>query len=241
MTEQSVENIFGRAWDLLVKNKQILVPGLIIGLLTGIISGLLGSTFGMADASDPTAIPAAGAVSRGFAAATLGAVAILASLLNNAYTIGMAGAAWQKGFTTYADGAAAFRNDGGRLFVAIVLLFVIEVVLAVVTLGVGALIFEFFALYVFAAVVVGSDAFGRALRESFAIATRRFVPTLIIVVALFLISLVVGLVTLPLRFIPLLGPIVVAVIVQAVVSYINLVIVGEYLNARNAPDVVAAE
>jgi hypothetical protein len=114
-------------------------------------------------------------------------------------------------------------------------------VLTIVTFGIGALIFEFFALYVFAATVIGNDNFGRALRESFAISTRRFIPTIVIIISLFVVAIVVGVATIPLRFIPFIGPIVAAIVLQGVVSLFNLVIVGEYLNARNAPDVVAAE
>jgi hypothetical protein len=239
MTEQSVESIFGRAWELLVKNPVILVPGLIVGLVFGMLTGLL--ALPPPEATDPIALRHIDLAARSLNAALLAALSTLATIVTNAFTIGMAGAAWLRGTAHLRDGAAAFRLEGGKLLVAIVLLFIIEAVLAVITLGIGALIFEFFALYVFAATVIGDDAFGRALRESFAISTRRFVPTLVIIVTLFVIALVVGIATVPLHFIPLIGPIVAAVVLQGVVALFNLVIVGEYLNARNAPDVVAAE
>jgi hypothetical protein len=239
MIEQSVENIFGRGWDLLIKNPAILVPGLVVGLIFGVLGAVL--ALPPVDMSDQSAIRHLDLAARGLNFALLAGLGVLATIVNNAYTIGMAGAAWERGVATFADGAASFREDGGRLFVAIVLLFVIEALLLVFTLGIGALIFQFFALYVFAAVVVGNDGFGRALKESFAIASRRFLPTLLIIVGIFVIGLVAGIVAIPLHFIPFLGPVVSAVLVQGVVSYFNLVVVGEYLNARSAPDVVAAE
>jgi hypothetical protein len=239
MTEQSVENIFGRAWDLLMKNPAILLPGLIVGLIVGILTGLL--ALPPIDTSDPTAVSHLDLAARGLNAALLVAISTLATIVNNAYTIGMSGAAWMRGTARLSDGATAFRLEGGKLFVAIVLLFIIEAVLTIVTFGIGALIFEFFALYVFAATVIGNDNFGRALRESFAISTRRFIPTIVIIISLFVVAIVVGVATIPLRFIPFIGPIVAAIVLQGVVSLFNLVIVGEYLNARNAPDVVAAE
>ena len=233
MIEQSVENIFGRAWDLLVRNPVILVPGLVVGLVFGVLTGIF--TLPPPDLSDPSAISHVDLAARGLN------YGVLATIVNNAYTIGMSGAAWMRGTTTLRDGAAAFRAEGGRLFLAIVLLFVIEAVLTILTLGIGALIFQYFALYVFAATVIGDDGFGRAMRESFAISTRRFVPTLVIVVSVFVIAIVVGIATIPLHFIPYLGPVVSAIVLQGVISLFNLVIVGEYLNARNAADVVAAE
>jgi len=239
MNEQSVESIFGRAWDLLMKNPAILLPGLIVGLIFGVLSGLL--ALPPLDTSDPAAISHVDLAARGLNAALIAALSTLATIVNNAYTIGMAGAAWTRGTARLSDGAAAFRTEGGKLFVAILLLFIIEAVLAVITIGIGALIFQFFALYVFAATVIGNDGFGRALKESFAISTRRFIPTLVIIIGLFIVAIVVGIATVPLRFIPLIGPILAAIILQGVVSLFNLVIVGEYLNARNAPDVVAAE
>ena len=239
MIEQSVENIFGRAWDLLVRNPVILVPGLVVGLVFGVLTGIF--TLPPPDLSDPSAISHVDLAARGLNYVLLSAIGVLATIVNNAYTIGMSGAAWMRGTTTLRDGAAAFRAEGGRLFLAIVLLFIIEAVLTILTLGIGALIFQFFALYVFAATVIGDDGFGRAMRESFAISTRRFVPTLVIVVSVFVIAIVVGIATIPLHFIPYLGPVVSAIVLQGVISLFNLVIVGEYLNARNAADVVAAE
>ncbi len=58
-------------------------------------------------------------------------------------------------------------------------------------------------------------------------------PTLIIAILIAVISFVLGLLTLPLHFIPFLGPIVSSVITQIVIAFAMLVIVGEYLSLRN--------
>jgi len=63
MNEQSVESIFGRAWDLLMKNPAILLPGLIVGLIFGVLSGLL--ALPPLDTSDPAAISHVDLAARG--------------------------------------------------------------------------------------------------------------------------------------------------------------------------------
>lgn len=231
----TVENIFSRAWTLLTKNPVILIPGIVVGIVMGIIAFFVTPHVDYSS-GDPTA--AMGAAGRAIGAGLImGAIGVLAYLVTQAYTVGMAGAAWRSGTTTLADGARAFQEDAGRLLVALLLLGVIGVVLAIFTLGIGWLIFLFFAIYTVPAVVLSNLPATVALSQSFSIATKRFVPTLIIIVLVFVIGLCAGLLSLPLRFIPLIGPIVANVITQAVVAYTTLVIVGEYLVARNAPDI----
>jgi hypothetical protein len=116
---------------------------------------------------------------------------------------------------------------------------VIGILAGIITLGIGWLVVLFFSIYVVPAVVL--DNFGAipAFRLSASIAMKRALSTISIIVLLFAIGLVLGLLTLPLAFIPFLGPIVAAIVSQAVTAYATLVIVGEYLQARRSPDIIA--
>ncbi|GAC1585485.1 MAG: hypothetical protein NVS3B28_08260 [Candidatus Velthaea sp.] len=231
MQADSVENIFARSWNLLARNPAILIPGIVVGIAVGIIQFFVVPPVDVS--GDPAALNLAG---RAFGALMMLAVGVLAYLVTQAYTVGMAGAAWQRGTTDLADGARAFADDAARLFGTLILLAVVGIVVALLTFGIGWPIFLFFAIYTVPAVVLSNLSPVSALRQSFSIATKRFVPTLIIIVLLVVISVLAGVVTLPLHFIPLLGPIIGAIITQAIVAYSTLVIVGEYLSVRNAPD-----
>lgn len=238
MQSDSVENIFGRAWSLLTKNPIIIVPGLIVGVVVGIVQGLIVPHYDPSDTAGPAAA-ILGGLSAVAAAGVMLAVGVLAFLLTQTYTTGMAGAAWQTGRATLADGSSSFREDAGRLLAAVIFIAVIGIVAAVVTLGLGWFVVLFFALYAVPAVVLDNHGAIRAFRLSAMIATRRLGSTLIIIVLLLAIEIVVALLALPLAVIPFLGPIVLAVVSQAVTAYATLVIVGEYLAARRAPDIAS--
>jgi len=234
-TTDSVENIFARAWTLLSSNPVIVVPGTIVGIIVGVIGFLVVPHVGMnATNGDPgEAIDALARVAA--AGAILGAVGVVAFLITQTYVVGMAGSAWRNGTATLADGAAAFSTDAGRVLLTLLLLGVIGIVLAVLTAGLGWLVFMFFSIYTLPAVIIDKMAPFDALKRSFSLATDRWVPTLIIIVVLFAIGLAIGFLTIPLRFIPLLGPIIGEVIKQACVAYAMLVIVGEYLAPAKLP------
>jgi hypothetical protein len=166
-------------------------------------------------------------------------IGVLAFLITQSYTTGMAGAAWQNGITTLADGSASFREDAGRLLAAMALIALAGIVLGLLTLGLGWFVVLFFAIYVVPAVVLDNLGALPAFRLSVRIATRRLVSTIIIVVMLLVMWLVAGLLTLPFAIIPFLGPVVLAIATQAVTAYATLVIVGEYLSARRAPEIVS--
>lgn len=225
MESQSVENVFARAWQLLANNWIIIIPGLVVGLIVGVLQWL----------AAPTAVTTYGADVAYYAprgGALVGLISLLGAVANTAYTTGMAGAAWRTGTTTLADGTAAFKEDFVRVLLAILLLAVIGIALAVFTLGIGAVIFFFFAIYTIPAVVLSNFGAWSGLKESFSVASKRWVPTLIILVLLFVVAVVFGIVAGALTFVPLLGPLVAAVIDEIVVAYATLVIVGEYLNLR---------
>ncbi|HTJ24600.1 MAG TPA: hypothetical protein VMA36_00410 [Candidatus Limnocylindria bacterium] len=233
-TPQPVENVFARAWDLLTHNWIIIVPGLVIGLIVGAISWFV-APHGAYDPNDPASLGRA--LARASSGLVLAVVAVVAAIANQAYTVGMAGAAWERGTATLADGAASFREDAGRIIMTMIGLIVLAVVaalLSIPTLGLALLAFYVFTLYAMPAAIVGNRPGFSSIAESFAIARARLVPTLILSILIFVISLVALIVTTPLAFIPLLGPIVQACLVQAVVAYVVLVVVGEYLNLRAA-------
>jgi hypothetical protein len=237
----SVENIFARAWSLLAKNPVIIVPGLVVGLVAGVIQVALIphphiDASGSADAA--SAVASAGRAA--FSAALGIVVGVLAFLLTQTYTTGMAGAAWERGTATLADGRASFREDAGRLLAAVVMIAVLGILAGIITFGIGWLVVLFFSIYVVPAVVLDNYGAVPAFRLSAAIAMKRALSTIIIIVLLFVIGLGLALVTLPLAFIPFLGPIVAALVSQAVTAYATLVIVGEYLQVRRSPDIIAA-
>jgi hypothetical protein len=228
----TVENVFARSWDLLTKNWIIIVPGIVVGLIVGIVSGVYSLS--------QTDTYALGTFVGGI---ILAIVAIAGYIVTQCYTAGMAGAAWQRGVTTLADGARAVNEDAGNVLLAAVYLFlfgILAVLLAPFTLFLSIFAFYLFTLYTIAAAVVGNRRGMDALRESFAIARARFATTLIIGIVLGVLQLIGRLIAHIFSFAPLLGPIVAAIISQVVVAYAVLVIVGEYLVLRPAVDPPAA-
>ena len=117
--------------------------------------------------------------------------------------------------------------------IGLILLGIVAAVLALPTLTLSLLAFWIFTLYAMPAAVIGNQPGFSSIAQSFQIAAKRFVPTLIIAILIAVISFVLGLLTLPLHFIPFLGPIVSSVITQIVIAFAMLVIVGEYLALRN--------
>ena len=227
---QSVESTFSRAWQLLTTNGVIIVPPLVIGFVVGVVDYYMAPH---ANGSDYTAtwwsVTSAGIL--------LVLVNIAGYIVLQCYVTGMAGAAWERGRTTLKDGTVAFERDAGNVFVALVGLFfalIIAGVLAFVTLGISMLLYLYFFVYTFPAAIVGERHGITAMGDSFRIASRRVAPTLIITVVagvFFFFAEVIGTI---LGFIPLLGPIIGAVIAQFVLAYITLVVVGEYLALRDA-------
>jgi hypothetical protein len=235
---QSVENVFARSWELLTRNWIIIVPGVVVGLLVGLVTDVLAPpvTYG-----DPTTT--GGVVSHGLASVAgsviVGVVGIAGFVITECYTVGMAGAAWERGTTSLGDGASALRDDASNVLGAAIGLFVlgvVAVVLAIPTLAISLLVFYLFMLYAIPAAVVGNRGGFAAIGESIAITRRKFGTTLIIGIVLAAISFIGGLIALVFAFAPFLGPIVSSIISQIVVAFSSLVVVGEYLAVRGEPD-----
>jgi hypothetical protein len=232
-SSEDLGNTFGRAWQLLSENWIIIVPGLVIGIAAALIVWLLG-IFGFATAVGfgTVGLGGAGVASAFLSIVVIGVVIMLATILAIAYTTGMAGAAWRTGHTTLDDGAAAFRADGTQILVAVVLLFLIGIVavaLAVPTLGLAFLAYYIFFLYVLPAVIVGGRSGSDAIGDSARLAARNFLVTLAVVVLLCIAFFIATWIAHFFGGIPLLGMIVRQLILQAVIVYATLVIVGEYI------------
>ncbi len=240
----SVESVFSRAWELLSKNWIIIVPGIVIGLIVGIINGLLAPhVYTSAEYQNDPGLAMSSLGGMFVRGIIIGCVGLLGYIATMAYTTGMAGAAWARGTTTLADGSAAFQEEAGNVLmtaIGLVLLGIVAVILAIPTLGLAFLAYTIFTLYAMPAAVIGKRPGFSSIAESFRIAAKRFVPTLIIAVVIFVIGFVLGLLSVPLHFIPLLGPIVTAVIQQCVLAFAMLVIVGQYLTLHNAGDISPA-
>lgn len=224
---QPVEGVFARAWELLTRNWIIIVPGIVIGVIIGILDWALLAPY---RSYDPTQIGSAFSIMGGRLA--LAAITLVGYIATQAFTTGMAGAAWMRGTTTLADGSASFQEDAGRIVITgigLIGLALAALVLAIPTLALSVLAFYLFTLYAMPAAIVGNRPGFSSIAESFAIARARFVQTLIIAAMIFVISLVLGVVTGLISFVPLIGPLIRAIVMQAVIAYATLVVVGEYL------------
>ena len=231
MQSQSVEGVFGRSWQLLTHNWVLIVPGLIIGLIVGFAQALFGGS------SDDSGQSLAGSLGHVVGSVVLLVITLLGAIATTAYTTGMAGAAWAHGSATLADGRRAFERDAGHIFVAMIGLFILGLVaaiLAIPTLGIALLAFLLLFIYTMPAAVVGERRGLDALAESYRIATKRFWPTLVVVVLIGVIAVGTWFIIAALHFAPFIGPLIGAVIDQVAVAYFTLVVVGEYLNLRGA-------
>jgi hypothetical protein len=217
MKSGSARAAFAGSLRLVFRNPAIIVPGLVIGALAALVSAVLQ--------------PAQPLDSNVFSRLLQGVVQLIASILSIAYTTGMADAAWRDGRARFSDGARAFRRDAGHVLVAMLLLLAIGFVAAVAapyTLGLSLFVYMFFCIYTMAAAVAGERPGVLALRESIDIAFARPLTTLLVVGGIVAIAFAMGLLAEVLGRTPLVGPLVSGVVVQIVIAYATLVVVGEY-------------
>jgi TRAP-type C4-dicarboxylate transport system permease small subunit len=209
--------MFGRALALLRTNLSIVVPGCAVALVLALVQ---------------TALEPADPLDDDLLHRSLRAIAqVLATIVSIAYTTGMADVAWQRGRATFADGARAFRRDGGHVFVAMLVLFALgflAAVLAAFSFGLSLLVYAFFCIYTMASAVAGERPGLRAVAESAEIAFGRPLPTLGVVLGIGAVAFAMGFLATLLANTPFVGPLLADVVVQIVVAYAALVIVGEY-------------
>ena len=220
---RSLTQIVGESWRLFVRNPLIVAPGIVISLFARIFQVLL--------LPGPDATPGEKIVGT----VLVDVVQLLGSVASIALTTGMAAAAWESGHCTLSDGWRAFARDGGQVFVALVGLLLIATGAAVLfpfTFGLSAIAFGFFCLYVMPAAIVRERQGFAAIRESWRIAYDRVLPTLGIVLGLFLIFVALGVLAAFLAIIPGVGPLPASLagslLGGAAIAFGTLVIVGEY-------------
>ncbi len=216
--------MFGRAFALLRGNLGIVVPGLVVAFALSLVQLAL-------EPADPLDDDLVRRILRLVAH-------VLGSIISIAYTTGMADVAWSRGRATLADGARAFRRDGNHVLVALLALFAIGLVaatLAAFTFGLSIAVYAFFCIYTMASAVAGERPGLVAIGESVDIAFRRPLPTLGLVAGIGLIAFGIGAVAELISAAPFVGPLVADVVIQVVIAYAALVIVGEYRLLREVP------
>jgi len=219
---RDLENTFERAWNLLLHNWIIIVPGIVFGLVGSGLTSLVTSLGGYV--SD-TLVEISALI-----------VWTVIAVVQLAYSTGMAGAAWARERARLSDGWSAFTHRGLQITLAMIALMALGIVaaaLAKLTFLISLLAYMVFFIYTMASVIIGERGPLHGLGESCRLAFRNVLPTLIVVVLIALIaaaggwlgSLVGGLA----------GPVggaIAGLLQQAIVAYASLVIVGEYAKLR---------
>lgn len=229
-----------RAWSLLSRNWNIIVPSIVVGAISAGIATVLSRSgwlswgfFGDLNETGP------GGYVAFLATITAMALRIVAAVIAIAFTCGMAAAAWSRGNAHFSDGAAAFRRNGLQAFFALVLLTVLGVVAAALfipTFGVSVLAYMVFMLYAMPGVLVGNRGAIDAVVESIALAWRSFGVTFLLVVLIVVLAVAGGLLGNLLSHVPFLGQLLGWVVMEAVVAYATLVVVGEYIQLLTPAD-----
>lgn len=117
------------------------------------------------------------------------------------------------------------------MLVAMVVLFALGLVAAVAapfTLAISIVVYAFLSLYAMPAAVVGERDGIAACADSARLAVRAPLPTLLTALGIVVVAAVMGVVASELAEVPFLGPLISDIVVQSVVAYAVLVVVGEY-------------
>lgn len=233
-----MKQIFGQAFVLLSRNIIIVVPSLIVALASAFAAYALSQSgylswrfFGDMNAEGP------GAFWQFFGTIVAFGLRILGALVAIAFTTGMAGAAWRSGRASLRDGVSAFRRDWLQLLIALALLFVVGLVasaLVVPTFGISLLVYMVFMIYTMPAVIVADRPAQDAIVDSVRIAAGNFWVTLVLVLLIVVLATLGSVVGNAAGQIPLLGEAISWIVMELVVAYATLVVVGEYLKLSGA-------
>lgn len=222
-----------RAWRLLSRNWIIIVPSVVVGALSAGVATVLSGTgwlsWGFFSNLDETGQAGYVAFLATIVAMTL---RIVAAVVAMAFTCGMAAAAWSRGKARFADGAAAFRRNGVQAFFTLILLTILGAVAAALfipTFGLSVLAYMVFMLYAMPGVLVGNRDATQAVVESIALSWRSLGVTFLLVMLIAALAVAGGLLGNLLAHVPFLGQLLGWVVMEAVVAFATLVVVGEYI------------
>lgn len=246
-TAADLESIFKRAWTLFAANLIIVVPGLVLAAITGIVVAVIAVfLIGAALTTGATGSTTVGVLTIGGTVLVGLALVIGIAVVGTAFATGMAGSLWKTGTTTLSDGFAAFEGRGGQIFLLVVLLLAIGLValiLAPVTLLLSMLAYTVFFIYSAASVIIGRRSATEAVAESCRLASHNFWPTVGMAAIIIVVTSIAGLIGGEFgRLQVFLGGLFGFVLQQAVVAYVTVVVVGEYLRLRGGePEVALAQ
>lgn len=239
-TDTAPAATFARAWNVLSRNWIIVVPSILVGAIgAAIATALAGSGWlSWQFFGDLNQTGQSGYLS--FLASIVAmALRIVGAVVAIGFTCGMAAAAWRRGTAHFADGAEALRRNGVHAFVALVILTLLGLVAAALfipTFGLSVLAYMVFMLYAMPGVLVGNRGATDAVVESIALSWRSFGVTFLLVVLIAVLAVAGGLLGDFLSRVPFLGQLLGWVIMEIVVAYATLVVVGEYIQLLGAPD-----
>ncbi len=222
-TSTSPLAIFGRSWVLLVRNPALVVPGIIAAGISAFASVVIVSSDSASDAQI--------VITHTFGLL----VRIFATVLAIAVTTGMADAAWRTARGAFKDGLVAFRREGGHVFVALIALLLLGILAALAapyTFEIPLGVYAYCCLYTMPSAVVGERPGLVAIGESTKIAFMRPVATLVILAGVSALALAFGSGAQIVQMTPYVGSLLGSIVVQAVIAYATLVLVGEYRIAR---------
>jgi hypothetical protein len=107
--------------------------------------------------------------------------------------------------------------------------------LVVPTFGISMLAYMVFMIYTMPAVVVGDRPAQDALVDSIRLAAQNFGVTLALVVLIIILAVIGGAIGDAAGRIPFLGEALSWILMEVVVAYVMLVVVGEYVKLRERP------
>ncbi len=225
MTKENPIAIFGRAITLFVRNLAIVVPGFIA-------AGLVA----FAEIVIRPAGPSASDLQIFVTHTAVLLVKIATTVLAIAITTGMADAAWRTGRATFTDGVIAFKREGGHVFVAVLAMLVLGLLAALaaqITLNVSLVVYAYCCVYVMPSAVVGERPGFVAIAESTSIAFARPIATFVILAGVSVLAIAVASGADLIASAPYVGSIIGSLLIQAIIAYATLILVGEYRIARH--------
>ncbi len=249
----SIETLLARSWDVLRANPIVLVVPFVAALAIVAAFAWAMAQFGLlsffahlffldpqALQNLPTPPPRPGRVI-GWTFGGYALVALVVGYLLTACTFGIAGAAWERGHATLADGLAAARAalvPALVAFVGLLGLALVATVLALPTLFISFFAYAVFSMYVMPALFVGRRGGFAAIGESFRLVRRRFVPSLLTFLIAYALQYACSFLFFPLSFVPY-GLFLSIALGYASFGVLAIIFVGQY-RALTAPPPSAA-